>query len=98
MPVACRRDASQPHARGIEPPVTCEQCSKALADYLEGLLPAAERAAFEAHLAACNSCRQLVRELRALPGLVRRATHASLPAGARQRLVRRLRAARKKEE
>lgn len=39
---------------------TCDQIEVQLSDYLEGLLQAPERAAFEAHVASCAECAPLV--------------------------------------
>jgi hypothetical protein len=39
---------------------TCEQTEARLSDYLDGLLDAAERAAFEAHVPSCERCAPLV--------------------------------------
>lgn len=44
----------------------CARFEGALADLLEGELPAAERAAAEAHAAACAACGPLVADLRAI--------------------------------
>lgn len=46
-----------------------------LSAYLDGELPAADRARVEAHLATCESCAQRLRELRATAALI-----ASLPS------------------
>jgi anti-sigma factor RsiW len=75
--------------------VNCEQCSEWASDYLEGLLSRPRRATMDAHLASCDRCRTLVAELRAIPQLVRRATQVTMPTGAQQRLMRRVRGARK---
>jgi anti-sigma factor RsiW len=36
--------------------VTCREFAEFIADFLDGSLPAAERAAFEGHLARCGNC------------------------------------------
>lgn len=46
-------------------------CDSAAA-YVLGALPAAERSAFEAHLAGCPDCRQTVSDLAGIPGLLSR--------------------------
>ena len=48
-------------------------CDSAAA-YVLGALPAAERSAFEAHLANCQDCRQAVSDLAGIPGLLSRVT------------------------
>jgi anti-sigma factor RsiW len=39
---------------------TCEQIEERLSDYLEGLMPAAERLAFEGHANSCANCAPLL--------------------------------------
>jgi hypothetical protein len=46
-------------------------CDSAAA-YVLGALPAAERSAFESHLAGCADCRQTVSDLAGIPGLLSR--------------------------
>jgi anti-sigma factor RsiW len=46
-------------------------CDSAAA-YVLGALPAAERSAFETHLAGCPDCRQTVADLAGIPGLLSR--------------------------
>ena len=40
----------------------------ALASYLDGMMPAQERAGFEAHLSGCRKCAKAVAELREILG------------------------------
>jgi len=47
---------------------TCEQVEARLSDYLEGLLAGPERAAFDAHAAACPECGPLLASVRTLVG------------------------------
>lgn len=54
--------------------VTCDSA----AAYVLGALPAAERPAFEAHLAECPDCRQTVADLAGIPGLLARVSPADL--------------------
>ena len=56
-------------------PLNCEQFSDRLADYLEGDLPQAVRAAMESHADVCASCGALLADLAAL-----RIDAAALPA------------------
>jgi len=44
--------------------MTCQRIEELLSDYLEGALPAAERAAFEAHLAVCPGCAALANAMK----------------------------------
>ncbi len=57
-------------------------------DHVEGILPIAERAAFDAHLRACARCRDLLDGYVRVGGVVRRATDVPMPLGARARLRR----------
>ncbi len=54
--------------------LTCQELVELVTDYLEGTLPAADRARFEEHLAQCPNCstyleqmRQTIRTLGMLP-------------------------------
>ena len=54
--------------------LTCQELVELVTDYLEGTLPAADRARFEEHLAQCPNCstyleqmRQTIRALGMLP-------------------------------
>jgi anti-sigma-K factor RskA len=50
----------------------------AAAAYVLGALTAAERSAFEAHLAGCEDCRQTVSDMAGIPGLLSRVSPADL--------------------
>jgi predicted anti-sigma-YlaC factor YlaD len=54
-------------ARGI----TCQELTEVLTDYLEGVMPAEERARFDAHLAICEGCVTYVDQMRQAVGTVR---------------------------
>jgi anti-sigma-K factor RskA len=57
-----------------------------LAGYVLGALDPAEQAAFEEHLAGCDTCQAEVDELQGLPALLERAAPAvEVPAGLRER-------------
>ena len=45
-------------------PLTCQELVELVTDYLEGAMPAAESARFEAHLAGCDGCEGYVRQMR----------------------------------
>ena len=55
--------------------LTCQQLVELITDYIEGVLPPAERAQFERHLAICSGCRtyldQMQQMIRALGGEAR---------------------------
>ena len=42
----------------------CQEVVEVITDYLEGTLPAAERARFEAHLELCEHCRRYLNQFR----------------------------------
>jgi anti-sigma factor RsiW len=60
--------------------LTCRELAAFVMDYLDGALPAAERAAFEAHLAECPEC---VVYLRSYRDTVRLAKTHGVPDDAR---------------
>jgi anti-sigma factor RsiW len=45
-------------------PIACQELVELVTDYLEDALPAAERARFEAHIAACEHCATYVDQIR----------------------------------
>jgi hypothetical protein len=68
--------------------LSCQQFIELLGDYLEGLLAAQEHKAMTAHRLVCRECSELLGDYERIPGLVRRATDATVPAGAQARLWR----------
>jgi anti-sigma factor RsiW len=64
--------------------MACNKLVEEVSDYLEGSLPAAERARFEAHLAECPFCTTYLEQMRA--------TVAALGTPARERLSEDVRA------
>jgi hypothetical protein len=81
-PVTCLRGR---HRMGMAE-VTCERCAEVLGDFVEGRLAADERASVEAHLGSCGECSNLHRDYVEIPEIVRRATHADIPAEVELRL------------
>jgi anti-sigma factor RsiW len=63
----------------------CTQHDQLMA-YHDGELPPERRAAFERHLAECDSCARELRRLRALSGLVREFEVPPMPQGMMERL------------
>ena len=49
-------------------PLVCREFVELVTDYLEGALPDAERARFEAHLAECDGCAGYLEDFRRLVG------------------------------
>jgi len=46
--------------------LACRELVQLVTDYLEGLLPAAERDRFERHIASCRGCAAYLQQMRAL--------------------------------
>ena len=59
--------------RGAESDLSCRELVELVTDYLEGRLPAPERARFEAHLGECEACIAYVEQMRATVRLTRAA-------------------------
>jgi anti-sigma factor RsiW len=66
--------------------LSCDRFTDLLGQYVEGRLPSDERLSMEAHLLACPRCDQLVADYERIPGIARRATNVTMPAGAKARL------------
>ena len=49
---------------GATTDLTCRELVELVTDYLEGALPAHERARFEAHLGECEACAAYVEQMR----------------------------------
>ena len=58
---------------------TCDQIEARLSDYLEGLLQAPERAAFEAHVESCAECAPLLASVRSLVSELRSMEEVEAP-------------------
>ena len=52
-------------------PLVCREFVELVTDYLDGELPDAERARFEAHLAECDGCAGYLEDTRRLVGTLR---------------------------
>jgi len=72
--------------------LTCQELVELVTDYLEGALPPAERARFEAHLDDCDDCPVYVDELGTTISLVGRLNEADVSPNARATLLREFRA------
>jgi len=76
------------------PDLTCQELVELVTDYLEGALPASERARFEAHLADCPYCDAYLDQMRRTIRVVgsRRESKVAPEAEAEAELLRRFRA------
>lgn len=45
--------------------VSCQELVELVTDYLDGALPPADRARFDAHIAGCDGCRAYLEQIRA---------------------------------
>ena len=71
----------------IPNPLTCQELVELVTEYLEGKLPAAERAQFDEHLAVCPGCRIFVEQMRQTIRAVGKLTEESIRPEFRQELV-----------
>lgn len=67
--------------------LTCKELVELVTEYIEGTLPAAERARFEAHLPACSGCRTYLDQMRRTIRAMGRLTEATIPPPARDELL-----------
>jgi anti-sigma factor RsiW len=67
--------------------MSCRELVELVTEYLEGTLPASERARFDAHLKGCDGCRNYIDELRTAIRMVGRLTEESLSPGAEAALL-----------
>jgi anti-sigma factor RsiW len=49
----------------IAEPLSCQELVELVTEYLDGVLPQAERARFDAHIAGCDGCRAYLEQFRA---------------------------------
>jgi anti-sigma factor RsiW len=76
--------------RGDDPvleAITCRELVELVTDYLEGALPDADRARFEAHLEACDGCRTYLEQLRLVIEAGGQLGEESLEPGAREEML-----------
>lgn len=59
--------------------MNCGQVEILLCDYLDGTLPAAERAGLEGHLPECQACAELARDVGAAVAFMERAAEVEMP-------------------
>jgi anti-sigma factor RsiW len=67
--------------------LTCKEMVELVTEYLEGAMPADERAVFEAHLAVCPGCTSYLQQMRQTIGMLGKLTEETVPAEARDELL-----------
>ena len=67
--------------------LSCRELVELVTDYFEDALPPAERARFEAHVAACGGCTRYVEQLRATIAAVGRLEPGAVPPDAEAALL-----------
>ena len=65
----------------------CQELVELVTEYLEGGLPPVERARFEAHVAACASCRRYLEQMRQAVRTLGRVSADSIAPETRQGLL-----------
>jgi anti-sigma factor RsiW len=69
------------------PTMRCKELVEVITDYLEGTLPAIERARFDAHLTGCGPCRRYLEQMRTTIGALGKLTPETIDPAARARLL-----------
>jgi anti-sigma factor RsiW len=69
-------------------PLVCREFVELVTDYLEGTLPDAERARFEAHLAECDGCSGYLEGMRRLIASMGEVPEPAPPPETRDALLR----------
>ena len=67
--------------------LSCRDLVELVTDYLENVLPQAERARFEEHLIACPGCQTYLEQMRQTIDVLGRVTEESLEPAARDQLL-----------
>lgn len=71
--------------------LTCRELVELVTAYLDGTLPAAERARFEAHLESCPYCRTYLAQMQQTIRMLGRLTEDRIAPEAKEELLRRFR-------
>ena len=69
------------------PQMTCRELVEVITDYLEGTLPAEDRARFGRHLAGCDGCQAYLDQMRQTIGALGRLPPESLSPEAQSKLL-----------
>jgi anti-sigma factor (TIGR02949 family) len=72
--------------------LSCQELVELVTEYLEGTLPAHERARFEDHLAGCTGCRNYLDQMRRTIQMVGTLKEEAIPDHAKEQLLRAFRA------
>ncbi len=72
----------------MENELSCQELVELVTDYLEGALPPADCARFEAHLIECDGCTRYLEQMRLTIAAVGRLTEESIEPSARADLLR----------
>ena len=67
--------------------MACQELVEVITTYLEGTLPAGDRARFDAHLAECPGCCTYLRQMRETVHVLGETQAAAMPADEQQRLL-----------
>jgi anti-sigma factor RsiW len=70
--------------------LSCRQITELVSDYIEGNLPASQRARFLLHIGLCRNCRRYLRQLKASVELLGRLPEEPVPAPMMDELKKRL--------
>jgi anti-sigma factor RsiW len=68
--------------------LTCREMVELVTEYLEGSMPARERAIFEAHLSVCPGCTAYFEQMRQTISALGKLTEETIPAPARDELLK----------
>jgi len=66
---------------------TCQELAELITDYLEGALPAVQRALFELHIAGCRDCTLYVEQMRTTIAVTGRIGAEDIPAAVEAELL-----------
>jgi anti-sigma factor RsiW len=71
----------------ISEDITCQELVELVTDYLEGVMPPADRDGFEQHLVLCDGCASYVEQMRTTIALTGTLTETGIPADVQDRLL-----------
>ncbi|MBQ9079697.1 MAG: zf-HC2 domain-containing protein [Clostridia bacterium] len=78
-------------------PLTCEQVSELINEYIDGELDAATAAAVASHIAECDGCRRLYDEISAVCQAAAQAGECEIPEGLHESIMSALKAQKRRE-